>query len=776
MTKNLRKKTLRDLQQNFVQFLAIFVMCFCAMLVLEGFDSDETGNSRSVDEYYRDTNFLDLYAESDRFNRQDVIDLMSLPDVAEAELRSTVNGKVKLGEEKKVEFNFIQTNNISKMLISEGEDYEEGKNGIWIDRSFARRQGIDIGDTLECVCNGTEFTEVVRGIMDNPDYMYFIVDDTYTEPDIGDYGYAFLDAGEYPGADITYNRIYVDLKTVENQFNLDDHDIAMLENAKAEIMGTLNKTGLTVVTKREEEGFRGYQGDMEYSSMMGTVFPALFIMIALLGIMTTMTRLVSKQRTIIGTLKALGFSKQVILIHYISYSFFISITGSITGAIAGWWTLGKNFHVNMNMYYTNPYTRMEASMKPVIATIMIALMAVMVNYFSCRKLLVQRASDILRPEPPAVVGAGFLEKTFLWKLFDFATKWNLRDINRNRARTVMGMVGVTLTTALMLSAFGSDEINHTTEGWQYDELTPADYTVTFDPGAGYGVVYDYARQYDGQMIQSTQAETFHSSQTRLYDFSIVDEGNLLRFQNKNKEYVKLSDHEIAISARVAENYDIGEGDFISFKFPYSKEKYQCRVGMIYKEPSNQGLTITRKYAEELGISFVPNMIYTNKTVPESLEKDREEVTGVTSKKELIRSLREKSAGTDETVTYTMTLAVIIGVVVMYNLGILSFTEKTREIATLKVLGFSTKKIRWILQQQNIIVTGVGTAVGLCLGIKVLEIIVGGMDEELDYIFILSPRPYIYAFLLSFVLSLAVNGIISRKVKDIDMVEALKGVE
>ncbi len=776
MTKNLRKKLLRDLRQNLVQFLAIFVMCFLAMLVLEGFDSDETGNSKSVDEYYRETNFLDLYAESESFNQQDIMDLKSLPDVAEAELRSTVNGKVKLSEEKKIEYNFIQTNNVSKMLLCDGEPYEEGKNGIWIDRSFAQRQGIEVGDSLQCVCNGIEFTEVVRGIMDNPEHMYFMIDDTYTEPDIGAYGYAFLDASEYPGTDIIYNRIYVDLKTVENQFDLDDHDIAMLDNAKMEIMGTLNKTALTVVTKQGEDGFRSYTGDMEYDSMMGTVFPGLFIMIALLGIMTTMTRLVTRQRTLIGTLKALGFSQQVTMIHYVSYSFFISLTGSIAGTIAGWWTMGKNFHYNMNLYYTNPYARMELSMKPVIVTIMIALMAVMVNYFSCRKLLVQRASDILRPEPPAVVGAGFLEKTFLWKMFDFATKWNMRDINRNRVRTVMGMIGVTLTTALMLSSFGSNEINHSTEGWEYDELTPANYTVTFDPEAGYGVVYDYAKQYDGQMIQNVQAETFHSGQTRMYNVSIVDEGNLIRFQNNEKEYVHLPNHEIAISSRVAEYYEIQEGDFISFKFPQYKERYKCRVGLIFKTPSTQGLALSRKYAEELGISFAPNLIYTNKTVPESYEKDRKEVSSVTSKKAFIQSLRDRTAGTDETVTYTMTLAIIIGVVVMYNLGVLSFTEKTREIATLKVLGFPTKKIRWILQQQNIIVTGVGTAAGLCLGIQVLETILGGMDDEVDYIFKLSPLPYIYAFLLSFVLSLVVNGIISRKVKDIDMVEALKGVE
>lgn len=776
MTKNLRKKMMRDLRQNFVQFLAIFVMCFFAMYVLEAFDSDHSGNSDAIDRYYRDTNFMDLYAVSEGFTDQDIIDIKQLPDVKDAELRATINGKVKLGEDRKVEFNFIRTNNISKMLLFDGEPYEEGKSGIWIDRNFASTYGIVVGDSLQCVCDGIAFDEPVRGIMDNPEHLYFMIDDTYTEPEIGEYGFAFLDAGEYPGIRLNYEYAYVDLNTVENQFLLDDHDIQMLDNARMEILGALSKTALSVVTKNRQEGFSSYSGDMAYDAMMGTVFPLLFTLIAMLGIVTTMTRLVTKQRTLIGTLKALGFSQPAVMIHYISFVVIIALTGSIAGTVAGWWTLGKQMNYNMNLYYSNPYERMALSSKPVIVILLISVMAGMVNFFACRKLLVQRASDILRPEPPAVMGAGMLEKTFLWKFFDFATKWNLRDINRNKGRTVMGILGVTLTSALMLTSFGANEVNHMIDAWQYDDLTPANYTVTFNSNAGYGVVYDYAKAYEGQMIQNDSAEVTHGGMNRMYNVTIVDEGNLCRFQDENGEFTKLPDHEIAISARVAEYFDIGVGDIIDFKFLSNKQVYRSRVGLIFKTPGTQGLAMTRKCAEELTVSFEPNLLYTDMSVPTSFMKDRPEISSVIAREDYIKAVRDRSEGTDETVTYTMVIAIIVGVVVMYNLGVLSFIEKAREIATLKVLGFPTKKIRWILQQQNILVTGLGTAAGLILGIKFLEIIMGGMDDEVDYIFTLSPVPYLCAFSLSFILSLIVNGLISAKVKEINMVEALKGVE
>ena len=165
------------------------------------------------------------------------------------------------------------------------------------------------------------------------------------------------------------------------------------------------------------------------------------------------------------------------------------------------------------------------------------------------------------------------------------------------------------------------------------------------------------------------------------------------------------------------------------------------------------------------------------TVPASYETDREEIASVSSKERLVKAFRRRTESSSEQFLYLMFAAVVIGIAVMYNLGILSFTEKTRDIATLKVLGFPTKKIRWILQQQNIVVTGLATLVGLPLGKQLLVFVMEQLDDEADFLYSeLSLRPYLLSFLLSFVLSLVVNALISSKIKDINMVEALKGVE
>ncbi len=778
MTKNLRHKLIRDLKANLIQFLAIFVMCFLAMFILETFDSDLTGTSNSINEYFQDTNFMDLQMSSEGFTSEDLITVLSVAGVKDAERRATFVGRTRIGgAEKKIEFNFIDKNNVSRMMLMDGEPYESGMSGLWIDRHFARRQGIEVGDSLQLTLDGTEFSEQVRGIVDQPDHLYFMVDDTYTEPDFGAYGFAFLDSGDYPGDTLVYDRIFIDLDTVDNQIFLDEKDEAEIEAAKKRIQEVITKTSLSFTPKQKEPGFNSVSVDMESDETLSTVFPALFALIALLGIMTTMTRLVMKQRTIIGTLKALGFSGPVVMVHFVSYSVVVALAGGITGALAGWWTMGKYIHGLMNMYYSNPYDRMEVSSTAVVMMLIIAVMAGGTNYLSCRKLLVQRASDILRPEPPVVMGAGALEKTPLWKKLGFATRWNLRDINRNRMRTVGGLLGVSLCTMLLFTAFGANELIKANESWEYDELTPAGYTVGFAEGTGYGGVYDYAMQYKGQMVENREAELTFGDMSKLYNVSIADEGNLYHFENADGEYVKLPDYGIAMSHKAAELMGVKKDDIIRFSFSGEPAVYSARVNLIYKSPVVQGIAMSRKYLESLGAEFRPNVLYTDMTVPASYVVDREEVTSVFSKEAYIKSLRARKASMDTTVTYIMVIAVVIGVVVMYNLGIMSFTEKTREIATLKVLGFPTKKIRWILQQQNIIITGIGTVIGLIAGSKTLVFMMVQIDVDSDFMFAkMSMVPAIIAFLVSFVLSIAVNEIISLKVKDINMVEALKGVE
>ncbi|SFG53147.1 ABC transporter permease [Oribacterium sp. WCC10] len=776
MTKNLVIKLIRDLRENFVQFLAIFLMCFFAMFIMEAFDAVVTGLGNSVDEYYKETNFMDIKISSEGFSREDLSLIMNLPAVKNAELRYTTNGKVKhKGKEKKLEFNFIEENEVSKMLIWKGTPYEKDQSGIWIDRYFAEKQGIDVGDELQLICDGVEFDESVRGIVENPDHSYFVIDNTYTIPSIGDYGYAFLDSGDYPGEYVQFDSIYIDLKNVSNQFELTEADKKETDSVKLEIQNLFSEINISCVSKKDEEGHDALHGDMESDETLEIVFPCLFITIALLGIVSTMTRLVLKQRTIIGTFKALGFAKGVVFMHYITYSVVVCLLGCILGAVAGWFSLGQYILDIMAEYYCNPYQRLEVSPRIIIVILAVVGMSALTNFLSCRGILSLRASEILVPEPPTVAGAGIIEKAFFWNKLSFASRWNIRDINRNKIRTLAGIIGVTLCTALMLTAFGMDELNKGVVEWQYSGLTPSNYQIGFAPETDYGTVYEYSRQYKGQMVEKLQTDITKDDKRGLYYVTVMDEGNLYRFQDDSGKYIRLPDMGVAASARVMEEMDLKIGDTVSFRIPGVKEKFKVKIYTVYKEPYEQGIAMKRRFYESINGEFKPNQLFTNMTVPARYATEREEIISVFSKDEYIRSYRLKSQATNLEVYYVMTIAVLLGIVVMYNLGVLSFAEKMREVATLKVLGFSTGSIRWILNQQSLIIDGAGTVTGLILGKKLLVFAMSNLDYSADYIYRISYMPYLLSVLISFVLSIVVNSIISAKVKTINMVDALKGV-
>ncbi len=232
---------LKDLKSNAVQFLAIFIMCFFAMFIFEGFDSVAEGNGKSFDRYFHDTNYADMILRSEGFTEDDLITVKRQTGVKEAEFRTAINGRIKISEgskivEKKIEFNYLDQNEISKMLLSEGQRYEEGSNGIWIDYDFAKAEKIQIGDRLELVCDGIDFSETVRGIIYAPDHASFVIDETYDYPERGAYVYAFLSSSEYPGKKLTFDTIYVDMTDVENQLFLTEDDKKILEKTRASFM------------------------------------------------------------------------------------------------------------------------------------------------------------------------------------------------------------------------------------------------------------------------------------------------------------------------------------------------------------------------------------------------------------------------------------------------------------------------------------------------------------------------------------------------------------
>ncbi|MCR5420795.1 MAG: ABC transporter permease [Lachnospiraceae bacterium] len=776
MKKNLMKKMFRDLRNNATQFFSIFIMCLLSIFMLSAFDSDRQGYLSCTEEYYKATNFMDLCLLSEGFTQEDVNDLERIPEIKQVERRTSVVGKLTNVENKKIELNFIEGNEVCTLYTVQGEPYTEGKRGLWLDWYFAEKNGISVGDSLEIECNGKSFTEPVNGIVADSEHIYYIIDETFAETAYSEYCYAFLDASEYPFENITFEKALVDLVNVENQMYLDDTDRENLGKAKLKILDSISKSTLKIIMKNEQSGYQQIVTSCNFDKVMVSLFPPLFILLSVLCTITTMARLTAKQRTVIGTLKALGFSKWTIIVHYTMYSVVISASGCILGALLGYYIFGAWLFEDFEELYDSPIRHMDMSPLVPLVVLGVVLVTGMFNYLSCRKLLVLNASEILKPDAPKVSNAGRIEKTFIWKRLSFATRWNLRDININKGRSFMGIAGVALGSSLLMGSFGVMECFSMQEDWIYKNLRPADYTLILSGDSDYINAYDYACKYDGQMVMLSDVEISKGINNRVLNLTVTDEGNLYRFQDKNGNYVKVPAYGALLSTRAAVLLDAEVGDVIKFRIPTQKKNYSINVVGLYTTPDNQGILLSRNCYEKLGGYFEPTEIYTNMTVPKSYETTRSDVSGVLTKKEQVRAYQKANENNNEMIYITVVIAVVVGFVSSFNLGILSFMEKARDVATLKVLGFQANKIRWILQQQNLFITGIGSLAGIPFGLVYIKLLLDKIDPNGDYLVKLSEKPYILTIFFSFVVSVVVNAIISSKVNVINMVEALKGVE
>ena len=622
------RKVLRDLKQNAVQFLAIFVMTFFALFVVGGFDGDSTGERYSIDEYFADTNFKDLDIQGDVFNASVISMLENTEGVKSVNGIRHGTGKVNPnGTDYLAVISYIDKNDVSSMLISEGEEFIPGAEGVWVEEQFAKPLGIHVGDVINIQTENVNFKETVRGIGYCPEYLYYVPNDTYPEPVYGEHAFLIMDISQAPG-EVYFDQIIVDLTDVKGQSeSLTDADIRTMEIMRDEVAEKIDNRNVVVKTKTEDELYHLYVGALNSSDVLATVFPTIFLAVACLGIVSTMTRLTSKQRTQIGTLKALGFSRKTITLHYLSYSFVISAVAALLGVFLGDYLLGSYLTDLTLYYYQNPYMRIQLSFTSVYMALIAVGLCVLITFYCTRRLLKENASDILRPEAPKGVGSGFFEKTPIWKMLAFGTRWNIRDVRKNKLRTLLSVFGVMVCSMLIFAAVGFYECMEEQVDWMYDDLILANSKISFEDSDGYGTVSDYAKEYHGQMVQFDNVTIYTKDQEYIRFLMVVDDGNLYRIMDEKLSYMEIPKSGVLVTTKTAENLNLQIGDEISWRIPGDREIYTARVSGFIRQATDQGILLSRAAFEEVRGEFRPSIVYTMMSIPKELQS-RPEIVAV----------------------------------------------------------------------------------------------------------------------------------------------------
>ncbi len=755
------RKMLRDIKLNKTQFIAIFLMSFLGVFIYAGVGSEWYGLRNIVNQYYEEANLADVNIYGKGFSLEDARKVSEVESVTGVQRRLTLDGIADFDNSPTLTLHFLENNEISKSLLSEGEEFSLDRDGIWLDSQFADAKEIKVGDTISIASNGITIEKKVLGTVFNPEYIY-CAGSSDIVPNHDNYGFAYLSYKVFPDImPIFYTELLV---TTNNTIS----DAELEESIDATLGGKYS----VYLPRKNMKSYSMIDSEINEHKAMSEIFPVAFLIIAMLIILTTMARLVNNQRTQIGTLKAIGFRNRRILFHYVSYGLWISLAGAILGTIAGPLILPYLFYGPLQTIFTLPQWQPSISLTVILMAVASVAGCTLTTYFACRSVLKDIPAQILRPKAPKTVKHGLLEKTRLWSKLGFSVQWNLRDIFRSKIRSSMAIVGVLGCTALLTCAFGIQDSLDDIIIWNYQELSQFETKLALSETVTEEQIDTILTQYNGEALLENAIELKANGIKKSGELLVTDQVTLIRSVDENRNYIDLPSNSISISYKMAEFLDLKVGDEFSWHIYGDEHWVTSKVGAIYRNPISQGITLTRNEFEKLGYTFTPTSIITSQLI----DKEIAGVDKIWTIEDLTQSYKTMTEAMNVLVYVLVLAAVVLAVVVLYNLGVLSFTERQRELSTLKVIGFKTKKIRKLLLTQNIWLTAGGIILGIPMGRWLIDYIFVFMRRTFDIMTVITGSSFLYSIVGTFLISILVNLMLSNKVKSVDMVSSLKGVE
>ena len=759
----LKRKMIRDIKQNLSQFITIFLMVFIGVMAYSGIESYMEGMKQTANNFYTQNNLQDLNVMG-MLSKENLEAIKQMDNVKNAEGKLTVSTVLDDNNDITLSMNFIESNEISKFYIVEGKKFDANTKGVWLDNFFAQENNLKIGDKLKIKYNGKVFEEEIVGFINVPDHLYDVKDESQLYPDHKTFGFAYASMKELEG-NTMYNYIMVDVDNKDKTNEVKDAIEEKIEN-------------VVIVDIKDTASYAQYQGEIEEGETYIGVFSGLFLFIALLSVVTTMTRVVTKQRIQIGTLKALGFKKSKIILHYISYGFWISLVASIFGLLAGRYFIGNVFIGIEMSFFEIPNGTPIIKNDSYIVALLVVLCVSFVTYFATRKILKEKTAETLRNEIPKVKSNSLNITTVgIFKKMSFNTKWNIRDMFRNKARTITGIVGVTACAMLIVCSLGMlNSMNYFID-LQFNRIFNFDYKLSLKSNINTDELKELIDKYGDNTSESLYIEIKDKDGNKeSNNIFVTDAKDYVRFVDNKDKFIKLgNDDGIYVTYKLAKTKGYKIGDEITWHISGDNNYHTSKIVGFNKDPQNQNVTATRKYLESLGVEYKPDSLYTNEDLSNTKEITNVEVISN------IDELKEGMNGMLQTmktmIALIIVIAVILGVVIIYNLGILSYTEKQYQFATLKVLGFKNKQIKKIFIKQNNVIAVISIILGLPAGFYLTDwLFKTAIEESYDFGAHINIETYILAAIGTFLISYFVSVLLAKKIKKIDMVSSLKGNE
>lgn len=750
---------LRDIKTHKTQFLSIFLMAFLGVFVFTGICGESLGLEDNANQFYSETNLADGWIYSPYLNDLFLEQVNCLGATKQMERQFVIDSTADFENKPDVTLHFVENNTISKFYLIEGEALDiNDSDGVWLDKNFADAKGLKVGDNITFLFEDYELRKEIKGLGYSPEYVYHA--STYSVlPDFNRIGFAYLSHEAFPGDTVPYNVLNVKFdgkpETYNNllSYSLKGYYISFLERS-------------------EHTSVSHFSDQINLHKMMADIFPIVFILVSMLMLLTTMTRIIAHQRTQIGILKANGFKNHTIIWHYTSYGFWLVLSGSILGLILGPLILPGLIYPTMSTMFILPSWKPVWSMNFIYVVVLVVLMSLAVSFFSAKIISDEKPSESIRPKMPKGSRKAFMERFEFWNKLSFNMRWNYRDAQTNNFRAAMTIIGVLGCTALLVCAFGLHDSMNDLNEWEFNQINHYDSRLVIDNQASQSEIDKVAKDVDGDKLMESIIEIESSSAKKSGHLLVLDGSDLVSPTDSERNKINIGDDEVSISQKMADMLGVNVGDTIKWHIMDSDKWVKSKINRIHADPTSQGLIMSKEKLENLGLNYTPTTIVT----AEHVDRNYPAISSYSSKEIMIESWHELTEAAWALIYILILFASLLAIITLYNLELLIFTEIEREIATLKILGLKTDTLRNLLLTQNLCFTAIGFALGIPLGYYILKVMWESCGDSFYALPSISLTNLLLTGIITFSLSILVTLMFSSKIKMLNMAETVKTSE
>lgn len=799
MKSMMRRTTFREIKGSLGRYLAILLIIALGVGFFAGIKVTKEAMVTTLKEDLDSKNFFDYrILSATLFNSEDVSRFKSLADVniAEGSIQSDVI--VKGSQDEVVLTAHMITENLNKIELKSGRMPESADECV-VDSG----QNIySIGDTISISDNNdTSLASIFRhkeykvvGVVNSPLYLNFERGSTkLLNGKLSGFFYIPHDGFAVDG----YSEIYLCLKEKYDIYSDEYADYLERTEALVKASAAAISENTYILSRNTNVGYACFESDVDIVNNIAKVFPLFFFLVAALVCITTMNRMVEEQRTQIGTLKALGYSNASIIGKYIIYSGSAAIIGSVFGFMVGthifplviWEVYRIMYSFNNDVVYVFNTTL------AIISLIVALFCSIGATVLSCHHELASVAAELMRPKAPKNGKRIFLEHIpFIWKRLKFLHKVSIRNVLRYKKRFFMMVLGISGCTALLVAGFGIKDSISNLVPKQYGEVHIYDATVTFalpiDNTLIESLNTEFSDIVDSYALTHEESVTITKDDTTknlsLVVFKEPDnvpgfinlhnsaDGESVSFKTPGTAVIT---HHTAnlLNIRVGDNITVADGDYNEFTVEVSGIAENYIDNYIFISPTTYELLLDK--------SIEYRSAYINLKNDSDFDEATARISSIPfvlsayNNRTFINRFDSMISSLDYIVILVIVCAAALAFIVLYNLTNINITERIREIATIKVLGFYPRETSAYVFRENIVLTAVGALIGLLLGRLLHSFIMYNIElETVVFEVYISLRSYMISFILTFVFAMLVNQFMKLKLKNINMAESLKSIE